>query len=168
MVAWTATGVITLGVIVLAAHPSALGLGLPGSAAAISLGQALTALWFFRGLAWNGWLAWPEGDGEGAVGEVGTGDAGWSSPGAWRSELTRRASAFALAAKALWSRSVSVLVESRMLNEIGWMFLGAFSRMGTYAAITASASALGVLPGCLLYTSPSPRDLSTSRMPSSA
>ena len=24
------------------------------------------------------------------------------------------------------------------------------------------------LPGCLLYTSPSPRDLSTSRMPSSA
>lgn len=149
MVAWTATGVITLGVIVLAAHPSALGLGLPGSAAAISLGQALTALWFFRGLARNGWLAWPEGDArEGAAGgEDGAGDAGWSSPGAWRSELTRRASAFALAAKALWSRSVSVLVESRMLNEIGWMFLGAFSRMGTYAAITASASALGVLPG---------------------
>ena len=144
MVAWTATGVITLGVIVLAAHPSALGLGLPGSAAAISLGQALTALWFFRGLARNEWLAWPEGDGEGAVG---AGDAGWSSPAAWRSELTRRASAFALAAKSLWSRSVSVLVESRMLNEIGWMFLGAFSRMGTYAAITASASALGVLPG---------------------
>ena len=27
---------------------------------------------------------------------------------------------------------------------------------------------LGVLSGCLLYTSPSPRDLSTSRMPSSA
>ena len=25
-----------------------------------------------------------------------------------------------------------------------------------------------VMPGCLLYTSPSPRDLSTSRMPSSA
>ena len=25
-----------------------------------------------------------------------------------------------------------------------------------------------ILPGCLLYTSPSPRDLSTSRMPSSA
>ena len=66
MVAWTATGVITLGVIVLAAHPAALGLGLPGSAAAISLGQALTALWFFRGLARNEWLAWPEGDGEGA------------------------------------------------------------------------------------------------------
>ena len=27
---------------------------------------------------------------------------------------------------------------------------------------------IGVLTGCLLYTSPSPRDLSTSRMPSSA
>ena len=26
----------------------------------------------------------------------------------------------------------------------------------------------GILNGCLLYTSPSPRDLSTSRMPSSA
>ena len=30
------------------------------------------------------------------------------------------------------------------------------------------ASALGDLTDCLLYTSPSPRDLSTSRMPSSA
>ena len=29
-------------------------------------------------------------------------------------------------------------------------------------------SALQYLDGCLLYTSPSPRDLSTSRMPSSA
>ena len=27
---------------------------------------------------------------------------------------------------------------------------------------------IGHIPGCLLYTSPSPRDLSTSRMPSSA
>ena len=32
-------------------------------------------------------------------------------------------------------------------------------------AVTAAASLVGV---CLLYTSPSPRDLSTSRMPSSA
>ena len=43
--------------------------------------------------------------------------------------------------------AVDVLVQTRMLNEIGWMFLGAFARMGTYAAITASASALGVIPG---------------------
>ena len=151
MVAWTATGAVTLGVIVAAAHPDALGLGLPGSAAAVSLGQALTAAWFFRGLAKNGWLAWPEGDGEGGVGEVGTSDAGGSSlgaaAGAPRSDAGRRAAAAALACRALWSRSVDVLVESRMLNEIGWMFLGAFSRMGTYAAITASASALGVVPG---------------------
>ena len=95
----------------------------------------------------GGWRGPRETRAKGPRAARGAGDAGWSSPGAWRSELTRRASAFALAAKALWSRSVSVLVESRMLNEIGWMFLGAFSRMGTYAAITASASALGVLPG---------------------
>ena len=31
-----------------------------------------------------------------------------------------------------------------------------------------SHSALNYVDGCLLYTSPSPRDLSTSRMPSSA
>ena len=36
-------------------------------------------------------------------------------------------------------------------------------------ALLISLMALGVKPGdCLLYTSPSPRDLSTSRMPSSA
>jgi hypothetical protein len=34
-----------------------------------------------------------------------------------------------------------------MMTDIGWLFLGAFSRMGTYAAVTASASALGVIPG---------------------
>jgi len=156
MVAWTATGAVTLGVIVAAAHPAALGLGLPGSAAAVSLGQALTAAWFFRGLAKNGWLAWPEGDGQGGAGEVGTSDAGGLGLGAAvtgvgygppRSGAGRRAAAAASACRALWSRSVDVLVESRMLNEIGWMFLGAFARMGTYAAITASASALGVLPG---------------------
>ena len=38
------------------------------------------------------------------------------------------------------------------------------------AAYVAMAASLGSLPAntCLLYTSPSPRDLSTSRMPSSA
>ena len=39
----------------------------------------------------------------------------------------------------------------------------------TKAATEAVTSALpGLLDACLLYTSPSPRDLSTSRMPSSA
>ena len=37
------------------------------------------------------------------------------------------------------------------------------------AGMLISAYAIGVMVGaCLLYTSPSPRDLSTSRMPSSA
>ena len=35
-------------------------------------------------------------------------------------------------------------------------------------AAAATDAIAGALPGCLLYTSPSPRDLSTSRMPSSA
>ena len=38
--------------------------------------------------------------------------------------------------------------------------------VGIILAAAAFGSALGW--GCLLYTSPSPRDLSTSRMPSSA
>ena len=36
------------------------------------------------------------------------------------------------------------------------------------ALIALSLSPVAVAIGCLLYTSPSPRDLSTSRMPSSA
>ena len=36
------------------------------------------------------------------------------------------------------------------------------------AALSAGAAMLNDVWGCLLYTSPSPRDLSTSRMPSSA
>ena len=39
-----------------------------------------------------------------------------------------------------------------------------FTLVGTRAV----AKAVKELKGCLLYTSPSPRDLSTSRMPSSA
>ena len=37
-----------------------------------------------------------------------------------------------------------------------------------FAASSAAHAALAELVNCLLYTSPSPRDLSTSRMPSSA
>ena len=36
------------------------------------------------------------------------------------------------------------------------------------AAVTATVSAAGTISACLLYTSPSPRDLDLSRMPSSA
>ena len=39
---------------------------------------------------------------------------------------------------------------------------------GYVAAIRAAQLGIRVLCICLLYTSPSPRDLSTSRMPSSA
>ena len=35
-------------------------------------------------------------------------------------------------------------------------------------ALEEASVALVIVDGCLLYTSPSPRDLSTSRMPSSA
>ena len=38
----------------------------------------------------------------------------------------------------------------------------------TLTVAQADELAQGILAGCLLYTSPSPRDLSTSRMPSSA
>ena len=40
--------------------------------------------------------------------------------------------------------------------------------MGMMQGAFLLGAALGPLMGCLLYTSPSPRDLSTSRMPSSA
>ena len=39
---------------------------------------------------------------------------------------------------------------------------------GEFGMFRADASGAPSAPGCLLYTSPSPRDLSTSRMPSSA
>jgi len=38
----------------------------------------------------------------------------------------------------------------------------------SYASLGGSENARGAMWNCLLYTSPSPRDLSTSRMPSSA
>ena len=43
-------------------------------------------------------------------------------------------------------------------------------RIGTEGAYPPwnNLNSAGELEGCLLYTSPSPRDLSTSRMPSSA
>ena len=47
------------------------------------------------------------------------------------------------------------------------LITGATKGLGRGAAI-AIAEAGGNVIACLLYTSPSPRDLSTSRMPSSA
>ena len=41
-------------------------------------------------------------------------------------------------------------------------------RRGCYVSIVPASTAAGLLMGCLLYTSPSPRDVEESRMPSSA
>ena len=51
-----------------------------------------------------------------------------------------------------------------------WLELWSLIELGTQTSATSAmlwVFGAGVL-GCLLYTSPSPRDLSTSRMPSSA
>ena len=57
-----------------------------------------------------------------------------------------------------------------------FLFFGGVSVLGSYYLQTKTfdvvlilpAATIGLLSTCLLYTSPSPRDLSTSRMPSSA
>ena len=46
--------------------------------------------------------------------------------------------------------------------------LGLFEYGKIYEMLEEDLNIFGVIIGCLLYTSPSPRDLSTSRMPSSA
>ena len=45
---------------------------------------------------------------------------------------------------------------------------GSLGRSGIYASETEAGNSNPRIVNCLLYTSPSPRDLSTSRMPSSA
>ena len=59
---------------------------------------------------------------------------------------------------------------SKMLENSGWE-IAQFCRSGeealkTYPDIQPDVVTMDIV--CLLYTSPSPRDLSTSRMPSSA
>ena len=140
MWAWMCTGAATLAMLLAAAHPAALGLGLPGAAAAISLGQMATGVWFFARMRAEGLLVWPtraETETEPKM----TAEAEPESP-----STPPPASVLASFAE-VCGEAVGVLTRSRMLNEIGWLFLGAVSRMGTYAAVTASASALGVVPG---------------------
>ena len=128
MAAWTCTGAGTMAALLLFAHPHALNWGLPGAAAAIAMGQIATAAWFARGMRKRGWLASSKD-----VGSVG--DVSASRPGMFHTALLGCRDA------------LDVLKRTKMANEIGWMFLGAVSRMGTYAILTASASALGVVPG---------------------
>ena len=128
MAAWTCTGAGTMAALLLFAHPHALNWGLPGAAAAIAMGQIATAAWFARGMRKRGWLASSKD-----VGSVDNVSA--SRPGMFHTALLGCRDA------------LDVLKRTKMANEIGWMFLGAVSRMGTYAILTASASALGVVPG---------------------
>ena len=128
MAAWTCTGAGTMAALLLFAHPHALNWGLPGAAAAIAMGQIATAAWFARGMRKRGWLASSKD-----VGSVNNVSA--SRPGMFHTALLGCRDA------------LDVLKRTKMANEIGWMFLGAVSRMGTYAILTASASALGVVPG---------------------
>jgi len=128
MAAWTCTGAGTMAALLLFAHPHALNWGLPGAAAAIAMGQIATAAWFARGMRKRGWLASSKD-----VGSVNNVSA--SRPGMFHTALLGCRGA------------LDVLKRTKMANEIGWMFLGAVSRMGTYAILTASASALGVVPG---------------------
>ena len=49
-----------------------------------------------------------------------------------------------------------------------WVALGTGSGSGTVTSVAASIGGSGYSATCLLYTSPSPRDATLSRMPSSA
>ena len=55
----------------------------------------------------------------------------------------------------------------RIAKPLANIFIASFIAVGV-AFGTQNLELLGLLQGCLLYTSPSPRDLGKSRMPSSA
>ena len=58
-------------------------------------------------------------------------------------------------------------VLSKIFNEGGLASAASFLK-GREGAIDLEKAEVGGFGGCLLYTSPSPRDRTTSRMPSSA
>ena len=65
----------------------------------------------------------------------------------------------------IWSASLLTFSYVRLPN--GQKILD-FDPTFIASVFSGSLAAFGLSPACLLYTSPSPRDLSTSRMPSSA
>jgi Na+-driven multidrug efflux pump len=152
MRAWTSTGLATLAMLLAAAHPEwgPLGWGLVGAAGAIAAGQVFTFAVFLRGLVRDGLLISPFG-GADADADADADSAATRIPGADVAGLGGGAGekvvAACLASVAACRQAADVINRSKMLSEIGWLFVGAFSRMGTYAAITASASSLGVVPG---------------------
>ena len=54
------------------------------------------------------------------------------------------------------------------LNEFAASYEPAGAERVEVGRVASAADGIARVEGCLLYTSPSPRDLSTSRMPSSA
>ena len=143
MRAWVAGGAASLAALVLASHPSALGLGLPGAACAIAGGQALTLLLFWREMRRKGWF-----DQRGAGGAPSEGETKATKKTRGAAAASSSSSSSSSSSLAGHARDLArVLSDSNVVRDIGWMFLGAVSRMGTHAAVTTAASALGVIPG---------------------
>ena len=63
---------------------------------------------------------------------------------------------------------VNRMYEAEELHDVEVLDEGLFKAATVIGKIAAKAMGFGKVSACLLYTSPSPRDLSTSRMPSSA
>ena len=79
-------------------------------------------------------------------------------------DLGKEAAAFAALSVLAFGLGIVFLLlgnSKHLLQQSAYLWIG-------LVAILASLIAIKLLPNCLLYTSPSPRDLSTSRMPSSA
>ena len=58
------------------------------------------------------------------------------------------------------------VISRNPVHSVLWLILSFLSSAGLFVMLGAEFVAMLLI--CLLYTSPSPRDLSTSRMPSSA
>ena len=65
-----------------------------------------------------------------------------------------------------WETVIGLEIHAQLSTK-SKLFSGGSTEFGAESNTHVDLIDMG-LPGCLLYTSPSPRDLSTSRMPSSA
>ena len=95
---------------------------------------------------------------------------------AWRSWVLLASYDQGIFQQVLWNSWHGRLFESTLSSQLSTNVIHAgelpsvdYQRLGQHFTPTLLLGApLLALVGCLLYTSPSPRDLSTSRMPSSA